>query len=561
VLDGRARASAYRLGASVVAPHRLATEFLRYRVAVDLAPTDRCAVVRFTYADRGARLVFEGPGATWEWDETRGELCGHTGNPGASDVSGASEGFVVVTCTQPARFGTEGGRSWLEFEGGRGLVVEARVATSRLGFGHARASRDRELGVLSLEAVAEEGALAWERLLGRLAVEGDEPRRSTFYSCLYRCLCVPRKVHEWDEAGRLVHRAPGGVGEGRLVEDSGLSSSFRTLYPLYALAYRDELPELLEGWSQVLRDRPGEHPELAAVFAEAVAKGLSADPTAWDALTRVAAPRGPSVSSALARCYLDWCLAQWGHTLGHGAAARALDDASRGWQGLFDVSMGFFRPKVDGAWTEGFSPLGWNAAFDEGSAWQGGWAVPHDTEGLIAALGGPEVAIARLDTLLALRPLYTTADAEVQGMTQMALSDFGQYVHSLPTAQGALWFYALAGRPDQADRLTRRVLDELYNSGLEGFCGPEAVALAGWYVWACLGLYPLCPGAPDYVLGSPVFDRATVDSGDGRTLVIEALGRGVVVRRRTLAHVVLHQPRVAQADLFELGLLVCERGE
>jgi predicted alpha-1,2-mannosidase len=266
------------------------------------------------------------------------------------------------------------------------------------------------------------------------------------------------------------------------------------------------------------------------------------------------------VSTTLARNYFAWCLAQWGHTLGHGAQARALDEASRGWQGLFDLSMGFFRPKnSDGTWTEGFSPLAWKAAFAEGSAWQGGWSVPHDPEGLIAALGGPEVAVARLDTLLALKPLYSSLGEEAQGMTQMALSDFGQYVHSLPSAHAALWHYALVGRPDKTERLTRRVVDELYASGVEGFCGPEAVALASWYLWACLGLYPLCPGAPDYVLGSPVFDRAQVHSGDGKTLVIEARGRGHTVRGRTLGSLTLYQPRVAHSDLFEAGLLVCQR--
>lgn len=547
VLDPRARASAYRRDASKWAPHRWTGEFLRYRVSVDLVPTERCALVRFTYADRGARLLVEGPGARWEWHPEVGELRGSTDGTG-------HQGYFVATFSQAVvGHGIEGSQVWVEFEGGRGAVVEARVATSRRGWEFAQASLVRELGDRSLETLAEEGALAWERLLGRFDLEGDPGRQETFYSCLYRCLCVPRKVDERDGEGR--------VAPGPLVEDPALGAHYRTLYPLLALGYRDELPALLEAWGTTALADPGAHPELAAVFAEAVSKGLGAPAEVWDSLVhhRREATR---VSDFLARCAFDWCLAQWGHTLGHGAASRGLDEASRRWQDSFDLSMGFFRPREpDGSWSEGFRPLAWNQSFEEGTAWQGGWSVPHDPEGLFAALGGAEVALARLDSLLALKPLYSTPDEEVQGMTQMALADWGQYVHSLPSSHGILWHYALLGRPDKTEKLTRRVVDELYGPAPEGFCGPEVSALASWYVWACLGLYPLCPGAPDYVLGSPLFDRVTVNSGDGRTLVIETKGRGTVVVRRTLAHLTLHQPRVAQADLFDLGLLVCHWGE
>jgi putative alpha-1,2-mannosidase len=151
---------------------------------------------------------------------------------------------------------------------------------------------------------------------------------------------------------------------------------------------------------------------------------------------------------------------------------------------------------------------------------------------------------------------------ETHGMTEMAVADFGQYAHSCQATHGILWHYALAGRPDKTERLTRRVLDELYGPGVDGFCGDEDTGeLGAWYVWAALGLYPLCPGSSDYVLGSPLFSSVEVDSGDGRRLVIDAPGNGPetpLVRRRTLANVTLSDARVSQADLFDLGRLVCE---
>ena len=46
--------------------------------------------------------------------------------------------------------------------------------------------------------------------------------------------------------------------------------------------------------------------------------------------------------------------------------------------------------------------------------------------------------------------------------------------------------------------------------------------MAAWYIFSALGFYPFCPGHPSYVLGSPLFKKATVHLADGKELVIEA---------------------------------------
>lgn len=611
VTDPGRRASAYRLDRSVVAPHRLKTEFLRYRVTAELAPSERTAVLRLTYAEAGAcRLLIEVPQGEVVFDAVSGEVRGQSTAAAGGVPPGFAGSFLLVFDRPVARSGGEGSLAWVEFDLPRGAVVEVRIATSFLGLDQARVTLGRELGTRTLEQVAEEGAAAWNRLLSRLEIEGGtDAQRRTFYSCLYRTLCFPRKVHEFDEKGDPVHLdfGSGRAVPGVLCADNGFWDTHRTVYPLYALAYRDELPEILEGWVQVSRDTgwmptwpsPGHRAcmigtHIDAVFAEAVSKGIEGFDldAAWTGLRRHAfeAPPGAevgrpdlkdylklgylpegkgvhSVSATLDYAYGDWCLAQIARRLGREEDVRTLGDRSKRWQNLFDPSMGFFRPKdPDGSWTDGFNPLAWGGAFVEGSAWQCGWAVPHDPEGLIAALGGAEVALARLDTLLALKPMFHLGaySEEIHEMTEMAVVDFGQYAHSNQPSHGILWFYALAGRPDKTERLTRRVLDELYHPEA-GFCGDEDNGEMGaWYIWAALGLYPLCPGSPDYILGSPLFPRAKIDSGDGKSLVIEAPGNGPqtpLVARRTLANVVLTDPRVSQADLFELGTLVCEMAE
>lgn len=611
VTDPARRASAYRIDRSIVAPQRLKTEFLRYRVSVDLAPTERCALVRMTYAEAGAcRLILEVGQGDWQFDAATNQARGRSTGAAGGVPAGFAESVLLQFDKPVARFGGEGTLLWLEFDLPRGATVQAKLVTSFLGFDQALVTLATEVGERTLEQVAEEGAAAWNRLLGRLAIEGGtDAQRVTFYSCLYRALCFPRKIHEFDAQGRPFHLnfATNLPAPGVLCADNGFWDTHRTVYPLYALAYRDELPEILEGWIQVARDTGwmptwsspshracmiGTH--IDAVFAEAVAKGITGFDVeaAWKALRKHAfeAPDRPevgradladylalgylpegkglhSVSATLDFAYGDWCLAQVAQHLKQDNDARVLGDRSKKWQSLFDSSMGFFRPRnPDGTWTDGFNPLAWGGAFVEGSAWQCGWSVPHDPEGLIAALGGPEVALARLDTLLALRPMFQVGAyaEEIHEMTEMAVSDFGQYAHSNQPSHGILWFYALAGRPDKTERLTRRVLDELYGPGVDGFCGDEDNGEMGaWYVWAALGLYPLCPGSPDYVLGSPLFPQVTITSGDGHTLVIEAPDNGPdtpLVLRRSLGNVVLTDPRVSQADLFDLERLVCQMG-
>ena len=510
VTDPARRASAYRLDTSVVAPHRLTTEFLRYRVAVDLAPTPEGAVLRTTWAQGGVARLLWGSGGGCSLDEASGEVRG-------AGVGGGP-GFRAALDTPVVRSGREGQLLWTEFDVSRGAVIEVRVATG-----------DSAFPVGSLDEITAKGAEAWSRLLGRFVVEGGtEAQRRTFYSCLYRVLCVAASSAEVS----------------------------RTVAPLFALAYRDELPSLLPLWAGAT-DGP-------VVIAEALAQGLPVDPALAETALESPADPDSSVSAVLDQAYLDWCRGRIVRALNRPREAVSFEQKAQIWQNLFDASMGFFRPRDAGEWREGFNPLAWDDAFSQGSAWQGGWAVPHDPEGLIAALGGPEVALARLDTLLALKPIFVPGPGgETPAMTQMAISNFGQYAHSLAVTHGILWFYPLAGRPEKGERLILKVLDELYSPGVDGYCGDARDGeLAAWYVWAALGLYPLCPGSGDYVLGSPLFPRVTVTSGDGATLTIEVTNPGSnnpVVRKRTLGNVVLSDPRVSRVDLFDLGRLVVEK--
>jgi putative alpha-1,2-mannosidase len=66
-------------------------------------------------------------------------------------------------------------------------------------------------------------------------------------------------------------------------------------------------------------------------------------------------------------------------------------------------------------------------------------------------------------------------------------------------------------------------MNRLYHPTPDGFCGDEDTGqMSAWYVFSAIGFYPVCPGTTEYVIGSPLFDRATITLADGKKFVINA---------------------------------------
>jgi putative alpha-1,2-mannosidase len=114
---------------------------------------------------------------------------------------------------------------------------------------------------------------------------------------------------------------------------------------------------------------------------------------------------------------------------------------------------------------------------------------------------------------------------EIHEMSEMAALPFGQYMHNNQPVHHVLYLFAAAGRPDRTQHWVRRVLNETYSPA--NFCGDEDTgSMAAWYILSAMGFYQLCPGKPEYTLGSPLFGQATVHLSNGKTLTVEAPGNG-----------------------------------
>jgi predicted alpha-1,2-mannosidase len=580
------RAAAYRLDKSEVHPHFFAADLIRYRTRLEMAPTERGAIFRFTFPETDqARVILEpcvGVASATVRPDRRTIVGLMRGNSGgvpdgyamyyAAVFDRPIDSWCLFSLEDVFEGETEKEMERLGFaaEFGGGGVVTMRIATSFISIEQAERNLALELGETPFEEVVDAAGRTWSDTLGKIRVESeDENRLRTFYSCLYRTQLFPRVWHEPNAEGELFHRSPydGQVHPGVLYTDNGFWDTYRTVYPLFALLQPDRLAEILQGWTNAYREG-GWFPQWAtpgyracmvgthidAVMGDAIARGVrdfDVD-TALDGLLKHAYEVGDeagaygrigiedyielgyvahdrhheSVARSLDYAYDDFCIAQIATALGRTEEAAKLLERAKNYRHVFDPEVGFMRGRNgDGSWLTPWDEFGWGSPYVEGGPWQSSWAVQHDPAGLIELMGGDEAFSAKLDQMLATPPYFTAGiyGFEIHEMTEMACADFGQYAHSNQPVHHVLYLYNAAGRPWRTQKEVRRVMDELYTP--DAFAGDEDNGeMSAWYVLSALGLFPLCPGHPSWTLGSPLFSRATVTLPNGKQLVVEAPG-------------------------------------
>ena len=269
--------------------------------------------------------------------------------------------------------------------------------------------------------------------------------------------------------------------------------------------------------------------------------------------------RNESVSRTLECAYDDWCAAQMAAKLGHEEDAEFFRRRSENWRNVFDPSLGLMRSKDSkGNWRDPFDPsaVGYGEGYDftEGNSYQYTWHVMQNPDGLVAAMGGREAFVKRLDWLFE-RP--EVVKGEVFDVTGL----IGQYVHGNEPSHHVIYFYTLVGERDKAARRVRDVFDRFYLPKPDGLCGNDDCGqMSAWYVFSALGFYPFNPCGGTYVLGAPQIPKATVSLAGGKTLTVVA--NNLSVENKYVKSVTLNgrplDKTIEHADLMSGGELVFE---
>ena len=185
----------------------------------------------------------------------------------------------------------------------------------------------------------------------------------------------------------------------------------------------------------------------------------------------------------------------------------------------FDKNTGFMRGRLsDGTFREPFDPFSTvhrQDDYTEGNAWQYAWLVPHDVHGLVKAFGGEKKFVEKFDSLFVVTgEMGKDASPDITGL-------IGQYAHGNEPSHHIIYMYNYIGQPYKAAPLLRKVMKEMYHDNFDGLIGNEDVGqMSAWYILSSLGLYQVEPAGGKFIFGSPIFDEAKVNVGNGKTLSI-----------------------------------------
>ena len=456
------------------------------------------------------------------------------------------------------------------FKTEKGDVVNARVASSFISYEQADRNL-KELGTDSFDAIKEKGRAAWNKELSRIQVEGGSPgQMTTFYSCLYRSLLFPRKFFEFDATGKVVHYSPynGEVLPGYMFTDTGFWDTFRSLFPFLNLMYPSLNAQMQAGLANAYKEggwlpewaSPGLRSVMvgsnsASVIADAYLKGGRGYDinTLYEAVLKNSENEGPmdavgrrgveyynrlgyvpydvkineNAARTLEYAYDDFAIYQLAKALKRPQAEiERFAKRSQNFRNLFDKETGLMRGKnQDGTFQKPFNPFKWGDAFTEGNSWHYTWSVFHDVQGLVELMGGRQKFVAKLDSVFTMPPAFDASyyRGVIHEIREMQIADMGQYAHGNQPIQHMIYLYNYAGEPWKAQYWLREVMNRMYLPAPDGYCGDEDNGqTSAWYVFSALGFYPVCPATDQYVLGAPLFKKATVTLENGKKIEINA---------------------------------------
>jgi predicted alpha-1,2-mannosidase len=237
---------------------------------------------------------------------------------------------------------------------------------------------------------------------------------------------------------------------------------------------------------------------------------------------------GISASRTLEYASDDFAIAQFARALGHVPEYQAFLKQSQNWKNLLDPETQWIRPRLsDGSWEPGFDPEHSmpkrtdfphstdQAGFEEGNTWQYSFMIPFDYPALFAAMGGEDKVIPRLDRFFLKLRCWAEPCYNIENEPDFVVP----------------YAYVFAGQPWKTQEVVARLAATTFKATPDGIPGNDDLgATSGVYVWNALGFYPAIPGVGGVVLGAPMFDKATLHFGMGKTLVVSRRGSGIYVQ-------------------------------
>ncbi|MET3114451.1 putative alpha-1,2-mannosidase [Pedobacter sp. CG_S7] len=502
----------------------------------------------------------------------------------------------------------QGYGAYLEFKAGE--TVQVKVASSYISAEQAELNLVNELGGdKNLEQTKKKAAAVWNKSLNKIQVEGGSlADKETFYSCFFRASLFSRKFYEIGKDGMPYYFSPydGQVHEGYMFTDTGFWDTFRAQFPLntlmqptmhgqYMQAILDAQVQCgwLPSWSfpSEAGSMIGNH--AISLFTDAWVKGIRTfDPKAalkaylhestnkgpwgpangrdgWKEYAQLGFVPYPKYREATAKtleyAYDDFCGYQLAKVTGNEFYADIFKRQMYNYKNVYDPSTTFMRGRdAEGKWAPNFDPFEWGGPFTEGNAWHWQWSVFQDVQGLINMMGGNKNFTSKLDAVFTSPNTVNVGNygGMIHEMTEMVMANMGQYAHGNQPTQHMVYLYNYANEPWKAQFHSREIMNKLYDATENGYPGDEDQGqTSSWYVLSALGLYSVTPGTGEYVFGSPMFKKMTINLENGKKFVIEAplnSNENVYISSASLNGQNYNQNFITHSDLIKGGVLKLE---
>lgn len=431
-----------------------------------------------------------------------------------------------------------------------------KVALSPVSIDKAKLNMQAELAGWDFDAAVKSADEAWNRELARIEIQtNDRTKKRVFYTAMYHLMTSCSKFNDVD---REYRGADGKVHKADFTNYTTLSlwDTYRAAHPLMTVAF----PEMQRDFAQTFLNIYKQQGRLpvwhlmgsetdcmvgnpgAIVLADLTMKGFVEDKElALEALKATQMKDIRSLGLLKEHGYIPWNLEPENETVAKALEYCAADDGvakvaklfgktddynyffnrSRSYKKYYDPETRFLRAVgTDGKFRLPFNPFFAEHRtndYTEGNAWQYTFLVPHDVKGLIKLFGSDKAFMSKLDSLFFVEGWAgDNASPDMSGMT-------GQYAHGNEPSHHVIYMYNYAGRPDKAAPMLRKMLNEMYLDQPDGLSGNEDVGqMSAWYIISSVGLYQVDPVGGRFVIGSPLFDKATVNVGGGKTFTVVA---------------------------------------
>jgi predicted alpha-1,2-mannosidase len=416
----------------------------------------------------------------------------------------------------------------------------------------------------NFDAIVKYAEHLWEKELRKINISTNNKAIATkFYTSLYRT-CLAPVIHSDADGVYQTHdnkelKFTKGKNKYTIFSQWDV---FRALNPLFTITQTNRLPDMINSMLQLYEDNgllpvwdistweantmTGYH--SIPIIADAMLKNIKGFDysKSYEAMKKSAFQNqrgtqeyiqygylpqdkhGWSVTITLEYAFDDWCIAQVAKKLGKIDDYNLFMKRAMSYKQLFDAKTGFMRSKnSNGQFIEPFDPLqsehGFEGQYIEGTAWQHSFFVPHDVSGFAELFGGKEKLIAKLDELF-------TASSELHGENVSAdvTGLIGQYAHGNEPSHHIIYMYTALGAPAKAAKWIKAVADSMYKTGPDGLIGNDDCGqMSAWYIWTCLGFYPMNPAGGEYVFGFPLIDNARIQLPNQKQLQVKVIRRSV----------------------------------